>query len=45
MGGVGHEVAGEGVGWGEFEFELIVFGGVVVVVGGGGCDVELYVLS
>ena len=40
MGGVRHEVAGEGVGWGAFEFELI-FGGVVVVVGGGGCDVEL----
>lgn len=40
VGGVRHEVAGEGVGGRAFEFELVVFGGVVVV-GGGGCDVEL----
>lgn len=39
--GVWHEVAGEGVGWGAFEFELVFGGVVVIVVGGGGCDVEL----
>ena len=41
VGGVGHEVAGEGVGGGAFEFQF-VFWGVIVVVGGGGCDVELW---